>query len=185
MNSDRRVAQTVKNPRGPVRLARTISASGPLMPTRRKARHSSTTSAAWASSWPPWKNSSAKRGEHIKAIGIVGSDVYDTLLILQALRHRFPNVLFFTTGLDARFWHPRELSWSRNLIVTSSYGLSLHPELQKSVPLFRDSLQTAQYTAVLAALGHPELRTLTFIPPRRFEIGKRGAVDLSVHPAPG
>ena len=70
------------------------------------------------------------KGEHIKAIGVVGSDVYDTLLILQALRHRFPNVLFFTTGLDARFWHPRELSWSRNLIVTSGYGLMLHPALR-------------------------------------------------------
>ena len=128
-----------------------------------------------------------KRGEYIKAIGVVGSDVYDTLLILQALRHRFPNILFFTTGLDARFWHPRELSWSRNLIVTSGYGLMLHPELQPNVPMppFRDSSQTAQFAAVLAALGHSELRTLSFIPPRRFEIGKRGPVDLSVQPFTG
>ena len=42
------------------------------------------------------------------AVGIVGSDVYDTLLILQALRDRFPTFLFFTTDLDARFWHPRD-----------------------------------------------------------------------------
>jgi hypothetical protein len=125
----------------------------------------------------------SKDDEHIKAIGIVGSDVYDTLLILQALRHRFPNVLFFTTGLDARFWHPRELSWSRNLLVTSGYGLTLDPDLQKSVPFFRDSSQTAQFTAALAALGHKELLRLQYIPPRRFEIGKRGAVDLSVVPS--
>lgn len=101
-----------------------------------------------------------------------------------ATRQRFPNVLFFTTGLDARFWHPRERSWARNLIVTSSYGLSLHPTLQKSVPLFRDSWQTAQYTAALAALQNPQLPQLTDIPPRRFEIGKRGAVDLSVAGSP-
>jgi hypothetical protein len=129
----------------------------------------------------------SKKGEHIKAIGVVGSDVYDTLLILQALRHQVPNALFFTTGLDARFWHPRELSWSRNLLVTSSYGLTLHPNLQKSVPPFRDSWQTAQFAAALAALEHLELPPSRYIPPRyipprRFEIGKRGAVDLSVVP---
>ena len=129
----------------------------------------------------------SERGELIKAIGVVGSDVYDILLILQALRHRFPNVLFFTTGLDVRFWHPRELSWSRNLLVTSSYGLRLHRDLHLNVPMppFRDSLQTAQFAAVLAALGHRDLGTLTSIPPRRFEIGKRGPVDLSVRPSTG
>jgi len=124
------------------------------------------------------------KGEHIKAIGIVGSDVYDTLLILQALRHRFPHVFFFTTGLDARFWHPRERPWSRNLIVASSYGLSLHPKLQKAVPFFRDSTQTAQYAATLAALEPPKLSSLTVVPPRRFEIGRYGAVDLSMLPIP-
>jgi hypothetical protein len=120
------------------------------------------------------------QGEHIKAIGIMGTDVYDTLLILQALRHQFPNALFFTTDLDTRFWHPREQAWSRNLLVTSGYGLRLHPDLQKKGPPFRDSIQTAQFTAALAALGYKELPTLKCVPPRRFEIAKNGAVDLSV-----
>ena len=126
----------------------------------------------------------SKQGEHIKAIGVVGTDVYDILLILQALRHQFPNALFFTMDLDARFWHPREQSWSRNLLVTSGYGLRLDPKLQISVPPFRDSSQTAQFAAALAALGHPGLRKLTCVPPRRFEIGKRDVVDLSVSPSP-
>ena len=117
---------------------------------------------------------------HIKAIGIVGTDVYDILLILQALRHQFPNALFFTTDLDARFWHPREQAWSRNLLVTSGYGLSLHPELQTSVPPFRDSIQTAQFAAALAALEYKGWPTLGCFPPRRFEIAKNGPVDLSV-----
>jgi hypothetical protein len=121
--------------------------------------------------------------QHIRAIGIVGSDVYDILLILQALRDRFPNVFFFTTGLDARFWHPRERPWSRNLIVTSSYGLSLDRTGQKSVPWFRDSWQTGQYVATLEALkpfeSQLKLPLLTDVPPRRFEIGRHGAVDLS------
>jgi hypothetical protein len=116
------------------------------------------------------------------AVGIVGSDVYDILLILQALRDRFEHVLFFTTDLDARFWHPRERKWSRNLVVSSSYGLMLHPDLQGGVAPFRDSTQTAQFAAALAALGNEQVASLTNIPPRRFEIGNQGPVDLSVEP---
>ena len=118
-------------------------------------------------------------GGRIQAIGIVGSDTYDTLLILQALRSRFPDAWFFTTDLDIRFAHPDEREWARNLIVASSYGLVLHPDLQQEVAPFRDSTQTAQFAATLAALGNEKLAALTDIPPRRFEIGNRTAVDIS------
>lgn len=116
----------------------------------------------------------------IKAVGIVGSDLYDTLLILQALRDKFPDVYFFTTDLDARMWHTSELHWTRNLIVASSYGLSLHPDLQKEIPPFRDSSQTAQYAAAMAALGETNLQDIAQVNPRRFEIGNSSAIDLSV-----
>ena len=116
----------------------------------------------------------------LKAIGIVGSDAYDTLLILQALRPRFPGLIFFTTDLDVRFIHPKERDWARNLIVTSAYGLALHPDLQGDVAPFRDSPQTAQFAACLAALGNPILANLTEVPPRRFEIGNRSAIDISL-----
>jgi hypothetical protein len=119
-------------------------------------------------------------GGQIKAIGILGSDVYDTLIILQALRDRFPNALFFTTGLDARLWHPRELKWSRNLLVFSGYGLALETNFQHGNAPFRDSDQTAQYAATLAALDDTNLVDLARVPPRRFEIGRHGAVDLSM-----
>ncbi len=121
-----------------------------------------------------------EEGAKIAAIGIVGSDVYDTLLILQALRERFSSALFFTSDLDVRVLSPRERDWARNLIVVSSYGLSLHPFLQKDVAPFRDSTQTAQFAATLAALGHRALQNVETIPPRRFEIGNHQAVDLSV-----
>jgi len=43
-----------------------------------------------------------RNGERaIAAVGVLGSDVYDKLLILQALRPEFPEALFFTTDLDA------------------------------------------------------------------------------------
>ncbi len=118
----------------------------------------------------------------IKAVGIVGSDVYDTLVILQALRKRFPHALFFTTDLDARFCHPDEMEHCRNLIVVSGYGLALNPRLQQSVPPFRDSAQTAQFAATLALLARTNLSVSGEFPVRRYEIGNQTVVDLSVVP---
>ena len=37
---------------------------------------------------------------------MLGSDVYDKLLILQALRPAFPRAVFFTTDLNARLAYP-------------------------------------------------------------------------------
>ena len=47
-------------------------------------------------------------GSAIKAIGVVGTDVFDKLLVLQALRPYFPGALFFTTDLDAALTLPSE-----------------------------------------------------------------------------
>src|SRR5215510_15170618 len=88
----------------------------------------------------------------VKAIGIVGSDVYDKLLILQALRSRFKDKIFFTTDLDARYLHADQKEWARNLVVASNFDLSLHSALQKSTLPFRDGYQTATYLATLMAL---------------------------------
>ena len=131
-----------------------------------------------------------QRQGSIGAVGIVGSDIYDTLLILQALRHRFPGVVFFTTDLDARLWSQGEWQWARNLVVVSAYGLQLDPSLQNQVPPFRDSQQTALFAATLAALGNEHLRAIPEIAPRRFEIGRFGPINLSLtnvaglHPQP-
>ena len=88
----------------------------------------------------------------VKAIGIVGSDVYDKLLILQALRSRFKDKIFFTTDLDARYLHANQKEWARNLVVASNFDLSLRPALQQSTLPFRDGYQTATYLAALMAL---------------------------------
>jgi hypothetical protein len=129
---------------------------------------------------------------HLAAVGIIGSDVYDTLLVLQALRHRLPNALFFANDLDARFWDPTELPWTRNLLVFSGYGLQLSTNLQGNTPPFRESAQCAQFLATLSAIQAPLLtkELMDQVPIRRFEIGRRGPVDLSptnltfVHPGP-
>ncbi|MDX8405748.1 MAG: hypothetical protein R8K50_06295, partial [Mariprofundus sp.] len=58
----------------------------------------------------------------ILAVGVLGSDVYDKLLILKALRNRLPEAIFFTTDLDASLLHPENYSWTRNLIIASAFG---------------------------------------------------------------
>lgn len=95
----------------------------------------------------------AEKGERLGAIGVVGSDVYDKLLVLQALRNRFPNVIFFTTDLDARLLHPSQYPWCRNLVVASGYGLEMAPPLQQHIPPFRDGYQTGTFLACMLALG--------------------------------
>jgi hypothetical protein len=91
-------------------------------------------------------------GTRIRAIGVVSSDVYDKLLVLQALHNALPGVLYFTFDLDARLVEPKNLRWTRQLVVGSALGLSLRPELQGDVPPFRDSYQTATFYSTLVAI---------------------------------
>jgi len=90
----------------------------------------------------------------IKAIGILGSDVYDKLLIIQALHDSFPDAVMFTNGVDARFLHPDQNKWTRNLLMVSGFGLELERALQRDIPPFRDSVQTAFFlTTEMAVAG--------------------------------
>ena len=43
------------------------------------------------------------------AIGLLGADVYDKMMILRALRPEFPAAVFFTNNYDAHFERPRQL----------------------------------------------------------------------------
>lgn len=139
------------------------------------------------------KREEASNDGEFKAIGVLGSDVYDKLMILQALRSDFPHALFFTTDLDARLTHPSQLQWTRNLVVASHFGLELHPLIQTPIPPFRDSYQTALFYSVLRAVddivpgSSPEELQIpsraTFpktVPPRLYEVGRHGPVDLSL-----
>ena len=145
-------------------------------------------------------------GEGAKAIGILGTDPYDALLILKALRPAFPHAIFFTVDLDARHLHASDYKWTRNMVVASPFGLQLDGGLQRDVPPFRSSYQTATYFAVLRAVNHVACRAagdqqksaapcqagyhVALTPedrvydaaehPRIFEVGREGAVDLSV-----
>jgi hypothetical protein len=130
-----------------------------------------------------------KNGEPgIKAVGVLGSDVYDKLLVLEALRGTLPDAIFFTNGLDARFAHPDEWKWTRNLLIASPFGLSVNNGHEDKIPPFRDSDQTAYYAATLFASGNPARTALLknpsiLKPVRLYEVGRKGAFDLTHVPA--
>ena len=86
------------------------------------------------------------------AIGLFGSNIYDKLLILQAMREQFPNVTFFTTDLDVRLLDHDVRPWTRNTIVGSAYGLTLG---EGNETTFRDSYQTALFRGVTVSLDLP------------------------------
>lgn len=88
----------------------------------------------------------------IRAVGVVGTDFYDKLAAITALKEEFPNAIFFTNDVDSRFLQREYNSIARNVVVASHYGLSLHPALQRGTPPFRDGYQTGTYLATLGAL---------------------------------
>lgn len=99
------------------------------------------------------ENSLARNNEKIKAVVLFGTDVYDKILIMKALRPYFPGAFFCTSDLDALFLSSQDLKWTRNLVVVSGFGFTLQKELQGHILSFRSSRQTAQYFATLAALN--------------------------------
>ena len=44
----------------------------------------------------------------VSAVGIFGTDVFDKLLVMEALRPSFPGAVFFTTDLDSRLLMPEQ-----------------------------------------------------------------------------
>jgi hypothetical protein len=134
-----------------------------------------------------------------RAIGIVGSDVYDKILLIRVLRYYFPGAILFTTDLDARLLDPAEYPSTHNLVIASHYGLELCGELQREVPPFRSVYQTSEYFATIRAIqetrcgsgtmkaaaiemdvqtdGKP--RTISLEPiPVVFEVGRTGPFPL-------
>ncbi len=92
------------------------------------------------------------------AIGVLGSDVYDKLAILQALADRYPDAVLFTTDLDARLFPTESTPQSMNLVVASHFGLTIElEESSRSLPPFRSAYQSALCLAVLRAVdGRPQ-----------------------------
>lgn len=130
---------------------------------------------------------------NIKAVGVLGADIYDKLILLRSLRPKFPGAIFFTTDLDARMWHPDHLSFTRNMVVASAYDINLGHHTRRANGLvdllsaatlapFRDGYQVAVFRACRAALRKARGDDGAIDPPPRprvFEIGKNGPVLLT------
>ena len=141
--------------------------------------------------------------EHLKrensswrAIGVVGSDVYDKILLIRVLKYYFPGTILFTTDLDARLLDPAEYPSTRNLLIASHYGLELREDLQRDVEPFRSVYQTSEFLATIRAIrdtrdpkscsdtGHRSAAALKGAPhlldpvPLVFEVGRDGPFPL-------
>jgi len=122
-----------------------------------------------------------KKKGRIVAIGLLGADIYDKLMILRALRPEFPDAVFFTNNYDAHL--ERRADWSdvRNLVIVSPFGSTLPDGWQRNVAPFRDSIQTAIYAGTLVATGKMDEKAAVELTkhPKIFEVGRRGVWDLS------
>jgi len=140
-----------------------------------------------------------RRHDHgrIAAIGILGSDVYDKLVLLQALRPELPEAQFFTTDLDALLLPQGKFRQSRNVLVASSFGLNLREERQANVPPFRDTYQTSVFLATQLAIRNGWLhgpssadiakrtgeKLGNWLKPKLYEIGRTAAFALPINEA--
>lgn len=126
-------------------------------------------------------------GRGIRAVILLGSDVYDKLLILRALRPELPGVLFVTTDLNTQLLHPAEYSWARNLIIATTYDLTLSGQIPMKTMPMRDSYQTSTYLAT-RLLFNGDLQKKTGLvqseiyerlPAQLLEVGRSKLVKLS------
>jgi len=145
-----------------------------------------------------------QNGRPIRAVGVLGGDVYDTLTILHAVRQRLPHAVCFTTDMHAFYELPEHSRATRNLLVASHFGLRLGKDLHGTPPL-RNGYQTGAYFATRYALRslaagatraaasgsasqsmtasnnwyHALKTTPAEFRCRLYEIGRSGAVDIT------
>jgi hypothetical protein len=120
--------------------------------------------------WLRYADILTRNGVRYRAIGILGSDPYDKLTLLKALRSAYPDALFFTNDLDARLAQPEFLPWTNGLIIATHYGLALNEQLQEGIPPFRSSYQTSSYLACMHLLSNLEANKADWSPLVNLEI---------------
>jgi hypothetical protein len=121
----------------------------------------------------------------ICAVGILGTDIYDKMLVLQAIRPQLPASIFFTTDLDALYLERDNENFTRNLVVASADSLEVntdandHPSRWKLPPM-RDSYQTVLVKHVWEILeaGTAELKPMANEPVKVFEIVAGKNIEL-------
>jgi len=110
--------------------------------------------------------------------GLFATEVPDKIALAYEARYSRPEALLFTSDLDSRFFHPKHSAVMRNTVIASHFGLELNENLQRSLPPFRDSYQTASYFAALRALDEVDELPIDHHPVL-FEVGHGAAFRLS------
>jgi hypothetical protein len=121
--------------------------------------------------------------EKVVAVGILGSDIYDKMLVLQAVRPALPAAVFFTTDLDALYLERAMQPFTRNLVVASADDLEINEGDNSTadgwkLPPMRDSYQTVLVKEVRNIL-RPQGAAKQSGSPRIFEIGAGKGVELT------
>ncbi|GAB4186938.1 MAG: hypothetical protein Tsb002_11810 [Wenzhouxiangellaceae bacterium] len=95
----------------------------------------------------------------IKAIGIFGVDVYDKLLVIQAIRSVTQDILIFTTDINANLIADASHDWLRGVLISSSYDLGANRAYSgqvtdvESIYYYRSNYQMSYEQAVRLVLG--------------------------------
>ncbi len=108
------------------------------------------------------------KGKPVAAIGVLGSDVYDKLLVLQAFHRELPTPIYFTTDLDSVYLGREQLPFTRNLIIVSGEDLLLPTADAKEMgagkwnfPPMRDTYQTVLIRTIFNILNPGTIITAT------------------------
>jgi hypothetical protein len=81
-----------------------------------------------------------RQGENVVAVGVLGSDIYDKMLVLQAVRPALPSAVFFTTDLDALYLERDMQPFTRNLVVASADDLDVKESRDHVLDVARDDV---------------------------------------------
>lgn len=131
-------------------------------------------------------------GRRVCAVGVIGSDIYDKIALLTALKAELPGVFFFTTDLHARLLEPHVIGSTRNLVAIAPASLQpgcdcqwLPEPIRDTLMPFRDSFQTVLFRTTIMAIGDAERSSSCasvcgdrFDWPRPFEVGRDRFHDL-------
>lgn len=126
-----------------------------------------------------------RKDRDVVALGILGSDIYDKMLVLQAVQPELPAAIIFTTDLDAIYLERENQPFTRNLVVASADGLDANKKGGGSwqLPPMRDSYQTVLVKFIRELLSHREGQAalnVSAAPAQVFEIAAGKSIDLNL-----
>jgi hypothetical protein len=124
---------------------------------------------------------SRNREKQVAAVGILGSDIYDKMLVLQAVRPELPSAIFFTTDLDALYLEREMQPYTRNLVVASADDLEANrgqAGARWRLPPMRDSYQSVLVKEVQKILISPAKPDATPKLGHIYEIAPGKSIDL-------